>query len=263
MILFRLIKKPVLYTIAIIVILFSVYFFSNCSIDEINNNWPSNGTVIKNIKWELPLADTQNVLIKSGDLWNLPSAPDNNRQEITYTTYRSPILDYNKILGKTDQEAVHSNDTNIVEFYRFENGDVFLLGYTNPGASRILTVIDPPLLVMPKDLNNLEKEIISSGTAKKWNGESFEKGYKTTFKISKKDRGKVDLGNNKIQNSVLCEITISQDAGLPYGETNLILSDALTIQSNALIAEDTGTILEWGIRTRNTEVTRHIKNTEK
>jgi hypothetical protein len=235
-------------------VLFSIQIFVGCRLDNSPQNWPSNGTVIKNIKWELPLSDSQNVLIKNGDLWELPQASEGTLEETTYTSYRIPILlDYSKILERVDQEAVHSNDANIVEFYRFEKGDVFLLGYTNPGDSGMLTLIDPPLLIMPQNINKLDKDIVSTGTAKKWNWESFEKGYKTTFKISKKDRGEVDLGNNKIQNAVLCEMTISQDAGLQYGETNLILLDALTMKSNVLIFENEGSVLEWGIRERKSE----------
>ncbi len=120
----------------------------------------------------------------------LPSVPDSISAETLYTTHRKPQLhNYDEILGRVDQEIVQSKNTAIVEFYRFEKGSAYLVGYTNPDSTKPFTIIDPPLLIMPGNINELKEAITSAGTSKDWNRDSLVEGYRTTFTISKKESG--------------------------------------------------------------------------
>jgi hypothetical protein len=40
---------------------------------------------------------------------------------------------------------------------------------------------------------------------------------------------------------------------MQYGQTNLIVPDAVTLTSNSVLDEEKGVLLEWGIRSRNVE----------
>jgi len=107
---------------------------------------------------------------------------------------------------------------------------------------------------MPKNILNLEKDVVSTGMSKKWNKKSFDEGFKTTFKISKKESGSFIAEGDKKQKGILCEMRMTQDASIPFGETNLILPEAITLKSKVLIAKDMGTILEWSIQSRKMEI---------
>ena len=274
-----LLRLSLRHSAKLVSLLLAALIFISCGSNDPPKTWPSNGTVIKNIKWEVPLSDSLNVLNKEGDLLKLPLLPKGSVAETTFTTYRTPQLNnYNEILGGVSQEVVHSTNPNTIEFYRFEKGAVYFLGYTNPDTVRPLTVFDPPLLIMPDDVFDIDQSIVSTSVSKKWDKESFEEGFKTSFKIIKKQSGSFITEKNKKQKAVLCEMIITQDAGVPYGETNLIMPDAITMKSSVLITEDDGPVLEWGIRSRKIqtenndnhsperdlyiEITKHKKETK-
>jgi hypothetical protein len=216
--------------------------------------WHSNGTIIKDIVWEIPIADSATVLKTDGTLWKLPQPPDSTTPQITYTTYRTPrFLSYMKFIGRIDQEVVHSNDTNTIEFYRFENGDVLLLGFVTPDTLKPLTIFEPPLVIIPSNLKELEKKFASSGTMKTWNRNKFDDGFKSTYSITKKSAGRFLTEVGTERSVVLCENTFSRDVTMQYGQTNLIVPDAVTLTSNSVLDEEKGVLLEWGIRSRNVE----------
>jgi hypothetical protein len=216
--------------------------------------WHSNGTIIKDITWEIPVADSSTIFKMDAALWRLPQPPDSITPLITYTTYRTPrLLSYTKLLGRIDQEVVHSNDTDNIEFYRFENGNVLLLGFATPDTMKPLTVFDPPLIIIPFDLKVIEKSFSSSGTMKTWDGNKYNDGYKSTYSITKKGSGRFLTEAGKERNAILCENTFSRDVTMQYGQTNLIVPDAMALTSNSILDEEKGTVLEWGIRSRNVE----------
>ncbi len=216
--------------------------------------WHSNGTVIKNLMWEIPIADSSQFLITEGNLWKLPEPPDSITPQITYTTYRTPcLLATRRLLGRIDQEVVHSKDTNNIEFYRFENGNVLLLGFATPDTLKPVTVFDPPLIVIPSNLQKLEKPCTSTGTMRIWDGNKYDNGYKSTYRITKKCTGRFLAEDGSERDGVLCESMISRDATIQYGQTNLIVPDAITLSSNSIMSEEKSVVLEWGIRSKKIE----------
>jgi hypothetical protein len=148
---------------------------------------------------------------------------------------------------------VHSNDTDNIEFYRFEKGNVLFLGFGSPDTSKPLTAFDPPLIVIPSNLKDLEKPFTSSGTMKTWDGNKYNDGYKSTYSITKKGAGRFLTEAGTERNAILCENTFSRDVTMQYGQTNLIVPDAITLTSNSILDEEKSVVLEWGIRPRNVE----------
>ncbi len=216
--------------------------------------WHSNGTVIKDLVWEIPLADSSSVFKKDNNFWKLPLPPDSIAPQVTYTTYRAArFLSYTKLIGRIDQEVVHSNDTNNIEFYRFEKGNVLLLGFASRDTLKPLTIFDPPLIIIPSNLRELEKPFINSGIMKTWAGNKYDNGFKSTYSITKKSSGRCLLEDGKERSVMLCENTFSRDVTIQYGQTNLIVPDAMTLTNNSILSEDKGVLLEWGIRSRKVE----------
>jgi hypothetical protein len=158
-----------------------------------------------------------------------------------------------KFIGRIDQEVVHSNDTNSIEFYRFEKGNILLLGYATPDTSKPVTVFEPPLIIIPLNLKELEKPFTSSGTMKTWNGNKYDEGFKSTYSIKKTGVGRFLSEDGTEKSATLCENTFSRDVTMQYGQTNLIVPDAMTLTSSSILNEEKGVVLEWSIRSRKVE----------
>lgn len=246
---------PFFHTLTFIVV---CLFASGCS-RNVPSYWHPDGTIIKDITWEVPIADSSTVLITEGNLWKLPQPPDSIIPQITYTTYRTPqLLGYTKLLGRIDQEVVHGNDTSNIEFYRFENGAVLFLGFATPDTLQPLTMFDPPLIIVPAVLKDSGQSCTSTGTMKTWSRNKYDNGYKTSYTIIKKGTGRFIAEDGKERDGIFCENKISRNATIQYGQTNLIVPDAITLSNNSILSKEKGIVLEWGIRSRKVETSANI-----
>jgi len=220
-----------------------------CSDYSQPTHWPVNGTVIQKIKWQLPLEDSLNVLQKDGYRWMLPEPSDRIEKQTQTSSFRAPELtQYSEYLGRVDQEAVHSNQPNSVEFYRFEGNDVLFLGFTTPDTTKPLVMFDPPLVVMPGNLFDLKKDYVSTTTMKKFDKtrNEFIQGDKTKLTIRKLDSGFIDDKNTL---AYLFEIKITSDKTIQFGESGLLVPEAVLLKSKILISEE-GSLFEWQVKSR-------------
>lgn len=240
------IKKTVLYC------LYGILLVSNCS-HESPRYWPSKDIGFQNVTWEIPISDSLKVFIKEKGCWVLPEPGEECSAETTFTRHRVPLINaYKKYLGRVDQEVVHEYDSGHVEFYRFD-GDLYLLGYTSPDSSRALTFFNPPLLILPNSIQSIPSAYESSGVTQVLNKISgqTETGQKSRVKLKVKEKGRVLLDSCETS-ALLCEMSLSMDGTVAFGETDLIVPDAVMLQNSMIIAEGVGPVLEWGIRLRKT-----------
>jgi hypothetical protein len=236
-----------------IVVLTACPLITGCS-KGMPSYWHANGTMVKDMVWELPLADSSVILKTENGIWTLPQPPDTVIPQISYTTYRTPRYSARPgIPGRIDQEVVHSSDTINTEFYRFENGNVLLLGFASADTSKPPTLFDPPLIIMPANLGKAEKSFTSSGIMKIRSGNKPDSEYRSTYSVVKKGTGRLAAEDGKEIKAVFCENTFSRDMTMHYGRTELIMPDAMTIKSFSVLSEEEGTLLEWGIRSRKTK----------
>jgi hypothetical protein len=226
---------------------------SGCS-KESPQYWPSSGVSFQNITWEIQLSDSSNVLKETEGQWILPEPKKDHTIQTTLTKHRPPILrEYDNMLGRVDQE-VYNGSNGQVEFYRFNKNALYLLGYTTPDSSRALTFYDPPLLIFPNSILDVPCIYESNGvtqTLNKRTGE-IEKGQKTRVVLKIKDKGHVLLDSNYV-NALFCEMSISIDKTIGFGERNLIVPDAVMMKNSMIIAQGLGPVLEWGMRSKEIE----------
>ncbi|MCJ7812305.1 hypothetical protein MUP95_03165 [bacterium] len=248
---------------SLFVLMWSIFslLLNGCS-RENPTYWPVSGTIFQNITWEIPIADSLQILVKQDDHWILPEPPKDIPAETTLTTHRIPELKrYSKQLGRVDQEVVNNNLPLQVEFYRFEKGSVQFLGYMNSDTINPLIVYDPPLIIFPSIMGTLPFSHESEGKTRTWNLEtkSFTEEYQNRIRLELKESGLLLVDSTEVI-GLLCEMTLSSDRTVGFGEVDLIVPDAVMLQCKIVIIEGFGPVLEWGYRSRDVEFSDNEQN---
>lgn len=223
-----------------------------CQKQHRHDYWTETGTVVENIKWEIALSDSNKVLTEEDDIWQLPQIPDTVLPETTVTPHTGPDdIESYKMAGRVHQILIHEGSVINRELYRFSRKGVELAGYTSTDSTQLLTVYDPPLLVLPSDLVMTDSVFISESYPKTWNAkaDSFDTGQKTKIQVKLLKQGRVQIDTTTVP-ALLAELTLSMDGTVGFGGSNLIVPDAVMMQSIILFAERLGPLLEWGIRSR-------------
>jgi hypothetical protein len=214
--------------------------------------WTEHGTSVQNITWEVPLADSATVLQQRRGNWILPHPPDSVKPKVSVTRHMKPDNNpYPDMLGSVDQEVLHEGGTVTKEFYRFDTSGVSLVGYETSDSASLLTIYEPPLLILPASVERLDTVFFCETTPKVWNAlaDSFQQEQKTRIRLRQLQEGSVRI-DSALTPAVLLQMTLSVDGTVGYGGTDLIVPDAIVMQSNILIIEGLGPLLEWGIRSR-------------
>jgi hypothetical protein len=225
-----------------------------------HNYWTKNGTNLQNIKWEISLSDSSNILKEQNGIWLIPIVPDSVLPETTITHHIQPVkAAYQNLLNHIDQVLVHDNAVVNREFYHFTKRGAELLGYESSDSMQLLTIYEPPLLVLPADLGKSDSVFFSQANPKTWDAtaDSFRKGQETRLRFKTIKLGSVLLNSAAVP-AVLAKITLSMDGIVGFSGTDLIVPDAIKMQSYILIAENLGTLLEWGVRSRKKETKKTV-----
>jgi hypothetical protein len=229
-----------------------VVFIMSCSSDKAPLFWPQNGSRFQDVTWEIPVADSASVLIEKGGCWILPLPPDGVHTKIANVSHQKPTRKpYAKQLGRIDQEVVRGMGTAGREFYRFDKKGILLLGTEGSDSTSLLTIYNPPLILFPGNLASLDSAFLNESKPRIWNAiaDTFKQDFTTRIRLSVKKRGKLML-DSSIVPAVLCKLSLSQDRTVGFGDKDLIVPDAVIMESNVLIAEGIGPVFEWGIRSR-------------
>ncbi|UCE17336.1 MAG: hypothetical protein JSV84_10570 [Gemmatimonadota bacterium] len=217
--------------------------------------WPESGTTFQDISWEIPVADSTSVLQTQAGCWILPQPPDTVSPKITVTKHRTFTgHPYQEPLGQVDQEVLHDSGAITREFYRFGKEGIMLVGYETRDSTDQLTVYEPPLVLIPKNVSNLDTTFVHEQIPKVWDAtiDSFRQEQKTRVRLVLEQKGSVLLDSFAVF-ALLYDITLSADKTVAFGGTDLIVPDALILQSKVLIAQGVGPVLEWGVRSRKKE----------
>ena len=245
-------RIPELLNVILIFSIFTIFFVITCTKDHPYSFWPESGITIKNITWEVSLTDSVSILKKEAGHWILPRPPDFMITKLTVAHYNCPEIQHNrKILKNIDQEVVHEGGSIKREYYRFDKKGVMLLGYEGIEPSHALTVYNPPLILFPSNIQRLDTTFVHETIPIVWNADltSNHESQKTRIRIKLNEQGTVMI-DSILTPAKLCKISLSMDKTVAFGENELIVPDAVMMESNILIAEGVGPVLEWGIRAR-------------
>ncbi len=226
--------------------------------------WTRTGTVVENIKWEIELSDSSKVLRERNGIWLLPNVPAYVKPDTTISRHVRPKESvYSQFFDRVDQEVIHDSGEISREFYRFNEHGVELLGYETKDSTQLIAVYYPPLLVLPANLARIDSTILSESIPRIYNAalDSFSTGQKTKLSLKIIRHGKV-LVDSIVTPALLAKMRLSMDASVNYGDKNLIVSDLMTMESNLLLAEKFGPVLEWGVRSRQAEEDNIRVNTD-
>ncbi len=238
-------RKILFPYVAVILIL-----LSGCS--RTPSYWLENGTVIRNSIWEIPIADSTLVLQEQEGIWILPQPPERSDSKLTVSRYIESTGDsYSQLFGSIDQEVIHENGVIQREFYRFSKMGVEMLGYEGLDSTSQFTVYHPPMILIPATLQQLDSTFIHEQVPQIWDAttKTFRQDQKTRIRLMKIEEGDVLLDSVAVP-AFHCKMSLSRDETVAFGETDLVVPDAFMMESQMLIAEGIGPVLEWGIRAR-------------
>jgi hypothetical protein len=223
-----------------------------CSRHQSPSFWPANGARFEDVTWEIPLADSASVLPEENGRWEISGPPDGIPPKIAIVSHRKPQgKPYKKLIGRIDQETFRADGPIPREFYRFGKPGVLLLGYEGADSTRLLTIFDPPLVMVPSDPGALDSEFTSESKSKVWDAkaDTFRQELKTRLRLTMLRKGTVWM-DTTARSAVLCRMSLSQDRTVGFGGTGLIVPDAVMLESRVLFVEGVGPVLEWGVRSR-------------
>ncbi len=213
--------------------------------------WAASGTNVIHTKWFTDVADTSQMLETVNGIWVLPKQPleDDNIKIESSTTSLFAFNEKISILGHVDQIACHQSGNVQQEYYRFDNGDVLLAGVKTADSSRLFTIYDPPMMLVPDNLFDMETKIVCQARSRYHNELTGlqSQGPLVHIEIERLQKGKV-LYQNKSLDAVVCKVTLSQDQEINYQDTKFTLPKTRVISNHLLIARGVGTLLEWSIR---------------
>jgi len=235
-------------TLSGFIFLLIVGLMSGCQ--TLPEHWPANGTVLKAVTYHLPLADSSRILLAQDGYVTLTAFADSLRTEVDSIYYRAPgATPFKELLGRIDQEAVRTSDSGAVEYYRFNNGNVYLAGLVTGDTTKPLLLFDPPLLFMPA---NDATTNAGESHLKTWRqtAANDEPGLKTHIAFCKKRDLTLRTGDGALRQCMLLEMLFTQDAAVAYGAHNLVVPEALVIKQTMLIDTDNGIIAEWSVKAR-------------
>ncbi len=225
--------------------------FGSCSDKPVK--WVANGTTLQAKKYRLEISDSSKILIENGNAFSLLLPHDSlitNKFTISYSDVDTKTNKYFKT--KAHQQVKNTLNPKVTEYYRFDNGNVLLLGYATGDRLKPYTIFEPAIIISHVSINEGAK---SSGVMKTFIAEnnSFGKGFNTNLKIKELKQIKLQDTFNRLKICNLQELILTRDATISYGENNLIMPEAIIFKSKLLIDTNGLPIAEWSIKAEKIE----------
>ena len=107
------------------------------------------------------------------------------------------------------------------------------------------------MMLIPSNLPPMDSTFVHEQVPRIWDAttENFREDQKTRIRLVRYQQGNVSLDSVAVP-AFHCKMSLSRDETVAFGETDLIVPDAFMMESQMLIAEGIGPVLEWGIRAR-------------
>ena len=243
-----------LYTKTFCAIVLFSFTITGCQRSLESAYWPEHPSVFQDTQWTIQLEDSAAVLLEENETWNLPIPPKESSEQSRVQHQESKGKPYFGWLGRVDQEVIRNRGPILREYYRFGRNGILFLGGESSDSTRLLTFYQPPLLLLPNDLDRLDTTLTHETVPRVWNAltDTFQEEPRIRIRLSPKKTGQVRIDDTLVP-AVLCRMVISQDGTVGFGGTDLIVPDAVMMESHVLFARGIGPVLEWGIRSRQSE----------
>jgi hypothetical protein len=216
--------------------------------------WPDNHSMIEAVTYELNTSDTSKIVTRVEDKFIIADLTDSLISELDTIKYNSPGSEIHKFFPglKIKSTRSYSRNPDIVEYYIFDHGAVKLAGYSTGDSLMPCTVFSNPLVIIP----NPGAESDSSAAIKQnWSTKEdcFKKETRTKTIVRLVATGTLWLKGQK-EEFLIYELTLRGDAKVNVGEQELIVPDAIFMQSKMLFTKTKGLIYEWSIKSKQTEI---------
>jgi hypothetical protein len=224
-----------------------------CCNDLKPGSWPESNAVISSVSYALPLADSSLLLANQGEYLTLLEPDDSLISRSDTLCYRTPNKGIQKLFkGNTIATAkTYTSNPGIEEYYTFDEGAVKLAGYATGDSLMPVTVFSNPLVIFPGP--GVEAD---STFAIKQNWSTRENAFvedaKTRTVVKQIKTGTL-LIDGQHEAFVLYQLTLASDAKVGFGEQQLIVPDAIYMQSYMVVGKTKGLIGEWSIKTKRTQ----------
>lgn len=227
-----------------------ILIITGCTKTKSSQWWPASGCQVRQISWKTEVSDTLNLPPRVNGFWTTPNPPktQGNGQIIAKTSYFAGV-GKSSIMGHVDQIAGRSQGAVLQEYIRFEQDNVLLAGIKSSDSTRLYTMFDPPLLLLPANIQELDSILTCETTPIYQNALTGMRsnGPQMYITFERLENGRVQY-KNKLLDAVLCRMEISQDQQVTFGDQQLTLPKTVVQSNQMLIARGVGTLLEWGTR---------------
>jgi hypothetical protein len=232
---------------------FIIAFLFLCCSEPQPSSCPENNSVITAVSYTLPLADSSTILAFQGEYFTLFEPNDSLISKYDTICYRTPkngIQKFFKGIAIATAKTYSSNSA-IEEYYSFDKGAVKLAGYATGDSLMPVTVFSNPLVIFPRQ--GVEADS-TSAIKKNWinSDDTFAEDTKTRTVVKQIKTGTL-LIDGQPETFVLYQLTLASDAKVGFGEQQLIVPDAIFMQSYMVVGKTKGLICEWSIKSKRTQ----------
>jgi len=214
--------------------------------------WPINNTRQEAIFYELNIADTSNLFTKEDSNYKIIDCSNAIINKDDTIEYSNPGDEIGGIFKGITIQSAKRNRSNpkVIEYYCFDNGAVKLAGYSTGDSLTQYVRFSKPMVILP-DIKALEDS--SNSVKQNWNhvDHAFkdETKIRTQVKLAKTGTFIID---GKKEDFLLYQLTLIGDAMMNYGGKNLLVPDAIFMQTNLLYGKTKGLLYEWSIKSKRT-----------
>jgi hypothetical protein len=216
--------------------------------------WPVNNSLQEIVTYELNISDSSLILTNQKGLFKILDLTDSlvsKRDTISYNSPDIKTVEFYPNMNINSTKTYYSNPS-VTEYYLFKNGSVLLAGYKTGDSLKPYTSFTTPLVIIPS-----MGVFADSTTAMQQSWSLKEKCYKKETKTKTIVRllmsGNIMLNRQK-EEFLLYELIITGDGSVYYGEKELLIPNAVLLESKLLFGKTKGLLYEWSIKTKKNNV---------
>jgi hypothetical protein len=232
----------------LIILIMPLFVFISCSGGNKPAFWPKTPSALISVTYEMKLADSLKLLVQEGDHFNLPKVADIVASRRDTIFYNIPPKDINRYFPgiKIRTAKTYSSNHSVNELYIFDKGAVKLAGYTTGDSLMPVTAFSNPLVIFPSPGVTIDSTIAEK---KNWvtQDKAFREDVKTRTIVRLVKSGELLISGVR-EDFILYQLTLTSDAKVAFGKNQLIVPDAIYMQSYMVVGKTKGLLCEWSIK---------------